>query len=68
MKLAFFIAIIARLIRQYQKNKYPERERVQIHLPEIVKFLLTWVFIHVFTITVLWITSTFSENILKIFG
>lgn len=40
-------AIIARLYRLYKKSKSPQH--IEVYLPEGVKFLLTWVFIYIFT-------------------
>jgi hypothetical protein len=46
LKLSFAYALISRFIRNYVKSK---REfKVEVNLPEGIKFLLTWVFIYIF--------------------
>jgi hypothetical protein len=48
LKISFAYAIIARMYRLYKKSKQPDQ--VEVYLPEGIKFLLTWVFIYLFTI------------------
>jgi hypothetical protein len=49
-KISFVYAIIARVYRLRKKSKNPDSEPVKVHIPEGMKFLLTWAFIYGFTI------------------
>lgn len=48
MKAAFFWAIVSRVHRQYVKSK--NEELVETNLPEGIKFMLTYVFIYMFSL------------------
>jgi hypothetical protein len=41
---AGMLASISRFIRHRQKRKHPERELVEVHLPEALKFAIYWLF------------------------
>lgn len=56
IKICFAYAILARITRHYIKSKYPPN--IEVNLPEGIKFLLTWVFIYIFTLVIISITQS----------
>jgi len=41
------LATVSRWLRHRSKKKHPEKERVEVHLPEWSKFLIYWVIMYV---------------------
>ena len=61
IKISFLYAILVRIARHFIKQRKPQR--VEVNLPEGLKFLLTWAFIYGFTIIFMSISS-FIINLL----
>ena len=65
-KISFAYAIIVRVYRLHKMSKNTDPLRVEVHLPEGMKFLLTWAFIYIFTIlfdAVLYATQNVIDKI-----
>lgn len=60
VKISFLYAILTRCARHFIKQRKPQR--VEVNLPEGIKFLLTWGFIYGFTL-VFMVLSSFIINL-----
>lgn len=65
MKAAFFWAIVSRVHRHYLKSK--REEVIETNLPEVIKFMLTYVFIYMFSMFLLGFFDAITILTQKIF-